>query len=76
MTPAAVCQCGNVFMDDAIFCRKCGTKRRGVEPKPATGGTFPDEKVFPDGNGRTVTLKNLLVHKIKIKVPHSSSPLF
>jgi len=24
---AEACECGNVFLDDAAFCRKCGTKR-------------------------------------------------
>lgn len=28
VTPAAtVCECGNEFMDDSLFCRKCGTER-------------------------------------------------
>ena len=25
-----VCQCGNMFLDDAVFCRKCGARRAGV----------------------------------------------
>lgn len=25
------CACGNTFMDDAVFCRKCGLKRPNVE---------------------------------------------
>jgi hypothetical protein len=28
-----VCVCGNVFMDDAFFCRKCGTKRPETSPQ-------------------------------------------
>jgi len=29
--PASVCVCGNRFVDDAIFCRKCGRARPGAE---------------------------------------------
>jgi len=36
-----VCECGNVFMDDSIFCRKCGRKREQedevVKPQLFTG---------------------------------------
>jgi len=35
------CACGNIFMEDAAFCRKCGSKRPQVQPPaaaaPATG---------------------------------------
>merc|ERR1719375_2382928 len=24
------CACGNIFLDDAVFCRKCGEKRPNV----------------------------------------------
>lgn len=31
-SPAAVCQhCGNVFVQDEWFCRRCGTKRHGLD---------------------------------------------
>merc|ERR1712137_1416552 len=36
---ADVCSCGNVFMPDAIYCRKCGKKRPG-----ATAPNFGDQR--------------------------------
>lgn len=46
-----ICKCGNIFMDDSIFCRKCGAKRPqgqwsekkkvSSEPSPAAAATSP-----------------------------------
>lgn len=48
--------CGNVFMDDAVFCRQCGTKRPGSTAMEAIGvsdegckkcgNVFMDDAVF------------------------------
>jgi hypothetical protein len=32
--PTARCPCGNVFLDDSVFCRKCGTARPPDRPQP------------------------------------------
>jgi len=37
------CKCGNVFVQDAIFCPKCGSKRQ-VSPKPLPAKTVEVEK--------------------------------
>merc|ERR1712232_429447 len=40
------CGCGNAFMEDARFCRKCGAKRRGVKhqrSKASADGNDEDE---------------------------------
>ena len=29
VTVVQTCRCGSVFLDDSVFCRKCGTKRPG-----------------------------------------------
>lgn len=36
------CACGNVFMDDSMFCRKCGADRRDAPPPPPKR-TYGDE---------------------------------
>eukprot|EP00930_Biecheleria_cincta_P010082 TRINITY_DN111_c0_g1_i2.p1 TRINITY_DN111_c0_g1~~TRINITY_DN111_c0_g1_i2.p1 ORF type:complete len:811 (+),score=221.01 TRINITY_DN111_c0_g1_i2:95-2527(+) len=36
--------CGNVYMDDALFCRKCGTKR--PESCESCGNVFMEDAVF------------------------------
>mmetsp|Transcript_10430 Transcript_10430/g.18033 ORF Transcript_10430/g.18033 Transcript_10430/m.18033 type:complete len:1232 (+) Transcript_10430:125-3820(+) len=39
--PAATCSfCGNTFMHDAVFCRKCGAKR-GMEETPRMSAAMP-----------------------------------
>jgi hypothetical protein len=37
------CECGNVFMDDALFCRKCGSRRKDV---CSCGNVFMDDSLF------------------------------
>jgi len=40
-----VCECGNIFMPDSIFCRKCGKKRPQVEAC-ACGNIFMADAIF------------------------------
>jgi len=44
-SPAKVCaECGNVFMEDSLFCRKCGA------PRPGTLGVAPTKKASPQSD--------------------------
>lgn len=51
--PATKCSfCGNIFMVDAVFCRRCGAKRGTVEPIPSapqtsSAGTAPSSAQQP-----------------------------
>mmetsp|Transcript_17571 Transcript_17571/g.29304 ORF Transcript_17571/g.29304 Transcript_17571/m.29304 type:complete len:515 (-) Transcript_17571:63-1607(-) len=43
--PPLLCDCGNQFMPDAVFCRKCGAKRPGgkrVRPVNGSGRPSPE----------------------------------
>ncbi|CAE7226004.1 nifk [Symbiodinium natans] len=40
----ACAQCGNVYMDDSVFCRKCGTKRQDTCAQ--CGNVYMDDSVF------------------------------
>lgn len=40
-TAATTCTCGNVFMDDAAFCRKCGRKRGSAVAMVASPVAMP-----------------------------------
>jgi len=44
---AHVCTCGNVFMSDAIFCRKCGKQRGKAEQAVEVGPTGSLDRVPP-----------------------------
>lgn len=41
------CMCGNVFMDDAVFCRKCGIKRPEEIPVSPRGSGSRSQPVSP-----------------------------
>jgi len=42
--PAERCVCGNLFMDDSNFCRRCGKKRLLEEPVPELPGRTYEER--------------------------------
>jgi len=41
------CECGNIFMDDAIFCRKCGARRQQRAPYSLETGTVIQTRYMP-----------------------------
>lgn len=42
----AMCQCGNVYMDDAVFCRKCGNPRNKGEALYAMAPLAVSKELF------------------------------
>jgi hypothetical protein len=52
LVPEKACLCGNIFIEDAIFCRKCGRERRYVpveDPGAATGERRRDQDGSEEG---------------------------
>ena len=47
--PSDACQCGSVFMLDAVFCRHCGTKRPPA-PAPPLAAICPCGTAFIEGS--------------------------
>ncbi|CAJ1365657.1 unnamed protein product [Effrenium voratum] len=42
LTQVRVCNCGNLLMEDALFCRKCGGRWRGTEAKAELAGDITE----------------------------------
>ncbi|CAJ1380890.1 unnamed protein product [Effrenium voratum] len=42
LTQVRVCNCGNILMEDALFCRKCGGRWRGTEAKAELAGDITE----------------------------------